>query len=240
MMGIAPAARHRVLAFLAAGLIGGGLACHSPSAPSCTDQYGRGSTTPDYLEIKCSATDSNLQCRAVATNRPDLYVYCIVEFDVTQGATWTVGDGSVATSLGSGVFMAAAPGDTFVRADWQGIASALRPVSVFAGTPPLPTVEIFGSVWQAGQTPATSYIDGATIRILNGLVAGRTATSGVPPPLLPGYVGPFGGSGYYRLLGVPPGTYRLQITKDGYASQERDVTLDGTASPAVDFQLKPG
>jgi hypothetical protein len=32
---------------------------------------------------------------------------------------------------------------------------------------------------------------------------------------------------------------RVRITKDGYASQERNVTIVGPGSPVVDFQLQP-
>ena len=214
-------------------------ACSSSTAPSCTDQYGRGATAMNALDMSCSTIGSSLQCNAVASNKNDLYVYCPMQQDVTQSAGWVIADPAIARMVAPGTFTAAGIGDTFVRATWQGLESTMRPVSVFAGTAPLPTYEIFGSVWLAGQTPTSSYIDGAVIQILNGLVAGRTATSGVPPPLPPGYLGPFGGKGYYRLLGVPPGTYRVRITKDGYASQERDVTVVGPGSPVVDFQLQP-
>ena len=115
-------------------------------------------------------------------------------------------------------------------------------MSVFVGTPPLPTYEIAGGVYLKGQvsapgSPAVA-INGAVVQILDGLVAGRTAISGVPPALLPGYVGPFGGPGYYRLLGVPPGRYRLRITKDGYITQEQDVSVTG-GSPVANVQLEP-
>ena len=76
------------------------------------------------------------------------------------------------------------------------------------------------------------------IQVLDGLVAGQTGTSGVPPTLLPGYLGPFGGPGYYRILGVPPGTYHLRIDKDGYASRDQTVTVS-SGSPDADFQLQP-
>jgi uncharacterized membrane protein len=36
---------------------------------------------------------------------------------------------------------------------------------------------------------------------------------------------------------VPPGTYRLRISKEGYASQERSVTVE--ISNVADFQLTP-
>jgi hypothetical protein len=174
----------------------------------------------------------------VASNQNELHEFCPVQQDVTPSAVWTAADSSIVTSVGPGIFAAGGVGDTFVRATWQSLTSPMRPVSVFAGTGPLPTYEIYGSVWQAGQVPASSYIDGATIQILSGLVAGRSVTSGVPPPLPPGYLGPLGGPGYYRLLGVPPGTYRVQIVKAGYVSQELDVTVVGPG-PLVNFQLQP-
>jgi hypothetical protein len=215
-----------------------GSACGSTTSPNCTDAQGRGELAPNAVEISCSTNATNLQCQAVA-RATGLYVYCPIQQDVTQSAIWTVDDTRIVTMVAPGVFRAVATGDTFVRASWQSFASPMRPVSVFAGSPPVPTQEIFGTVSRKGEPPFTGAIVGAVIEILDGLVAGRTATSGVPPPLLPGYLGPFGGPGYYRLLGVPPGTYRLRISKDGYISQERLVTVGEIGSPLADFQLEP-
>ena len=106
-----------------------------------------------------------------------------------------------------------------------------------AGTAPLPTQEIFGTVYRRGETPFAGAIDGAIVEIVGGMLGGRSVTSGVPPPLLPGYLGPFGGAGYYRLLGVPNGTYLIRVSKAGYVDQERTVTLPGPNS--VDFPLDP-
>jgi hypothetical protein len=79
---------------------------------------------------------------------------------------------------------------------------------------------------------------GAVVQILDGLVAGRTSTTGVPPPLLPGYLGPFETDGY-RLLSVPPGRYRLRVTKDGYTPQEADATVTEVAGDRINFTLSP-
>jgi len=141
--------------------------------------------------------------------------------------------------VGAGRFDAVGLGDTFVHARSVYAYEGWRTVSVFPGLPPQPTGEIFGSVYEAGKTAAVAPIDGALIEVIEGLLVGRTATSGVPPPLPPGFAGPFGGPGYYRLLAVPAGMYRLRVTKGGYVAQEREVTVPVGVSPGVDFQLQP-
>ena len=129
-------------------------------------------------------------------------------------------------------------GNTFIRATWNGIESEMQPVSVFPGMPPRRTREIFGAVDPRGSLPRI-YLNGAVIEILDGVVAGRSAVSGVPPPLLPGYLGPFGSDGYYRLLGVPPGTYHLRMTRAGDASQEREVVVTDSGGALAEFQVDP-
>src|SRR5262245_26818430 len=169
------------------------LSCHSAcssTSPSCTDQLGRGQTGLTIVVLSCSASSSNLQCQAVQRST-GFYDYCPTQQDVTASVNWTSGDPAIVRSNGQGVFTAVGTGDTFVQATY-GSQSPTRPVSVFPNMPPLPTYEISGSVFQAGSTSGSSPIDGAVVQILDGLVAGRMATSGVPPPLLPGYLGPFG------------------------------------------------
>jgi len=158
--------------------------------------------------------------------------------DVTDEAVWESADTGILRVVGAGRFDAVGLGDTLVRARWQ-YTGGQRTVSVFPGLPPQPTGEIFGSVYEAGKTAAVAPIDGALIEVIEGLLVGRTATSGVPPPLPPGFAGPFGGPGYYRLLAVPAGMYRLRVTKGGYVAQEREVTVPVGVSPGVDFQLQP-
>jgi hypothetical protein len=161
--------------------------------------------------------------------------------EVTQEAAWSSADTGIARLVAPGTFEAAGLGDTVIYARipgfFSGLSEAQRTISVFEGTAPLPTNEIFGSVWEAGRTPATSTINGAVVEVLTGQVAGRTAISGVPPPLPPGFVGPFGGPGYYRILGVPPGTYGLRVVAAGYLSQERIVTVPANASPSANFEM---
>jgi hypothetical protein len=130
-------------------------------------------------------------------------------------------------------------GNTVISADWH-FDEAMRPVSVFANTPPLPTFEIAGSVYRSGMTPGAGAISGAVVTILDGLVAGRQATTGVAPSPVPG----FGNGGtilpqYYRLIAIPPGVYRMRVAKEGYVSQERTVTVFDNGGPVADFALDP-
>jgi hypothetical protein len=220
-----------LVAFVALGVAVG---CDSPTAPD-------GRTGYIALRILCDGSGAApLACRAET--------YCSGLYrcpdptadgrDVTSRAVWSSADTTIARLTGAGLFAAGRPGDTVIRASVAGVGSeAERTIAVFEGAGPLPTNEIFGSVYEAGKTVATGAITGATVEVLNGLIAGRSVISGVPPPLLPGFYGPFGGPGYYRVLGSPPGSYRLRVTVDGYASQERTVVVPAQGSPAADFQL---
>jgi hypothetical protein len=194
------------------------------------------------IKVSCATVGSQLSCRAVADIN-DLYVYCPMQQDVTQDALWSVGDATIIRAVAPGVFAAVGTGHTVVHAAWHAIDSSdygLTPIAVFPGTPPLPTSEVYGNVSLAGQTLSSGPVTGAVIEMLDGVLAGQTAISGVPPSLLPGYLGPFGGPGYYRFLGVPPGEYRLRISKDGYGSQEHTAMVStGSGSNAVNFELTP-
>jgi hypothetical protein len=212
------------------------VSCSSqPAAPSCNDVYGRGSTTLNTVFVSCRTVGSRLQCQAEASIQ-GLYVYCPRSEDVTLSAVWTAGDSAVVKLVAPGEFESVSVGDTFVHAIWERFDSdnwARTPISVFPGTSPMRTREIAGVVTAAGQTAP---IAGAVVQILDGLVAGRTSTTGVPPPLLPGYLGPFERDGY-RLMGVPPGRYRLRVTKDGYTPQEADATVTEVAGDRINFAL---
>jgi hypothetical protein len=71
--------------------------------------------------------------------------------------------------------------------------------------------------------------------VLNGVAAGRRALSGDPPMPLPG-VTPIAAPARYQIDGVPSGTIRLRVTKQGYVDQEREVT--GAQFTGADFYLQ--
>jgi hypothetical protein len=107
---------------------------------------------------------------------------------------------------------------------------------VFPGTAPLATSLLSGTVLD-GSDPARPPLNGATVQILNGLVAGRTGVSGVAPPFMPGFWQPSGTfpAGMFEIFGVPPDSYRLRVFKPGYVTQERDVAALAGSS----FVLQP-
>jgi hypothetical protein len=155
--------------------------------------------------------------------------------EVTDIATWTSDDPAVVRAAGAGRFEAVAPGNTVVHARWD--YNAERTVAVFAGTIPLLTSEIVGTVYD-GPVPSTSAIDGALLEVLSGAIAGRRAVSGTTPALLPGFFGGTAAPGSYRILGVPPGVFRIRVSKDGYVPQERDVTATMLGFTGASFQLQ--
>jgi hypothetical protein len=149
--------------------------------------------------------------------------------DVTQTATWSVDNTAVARIVGQGLVQSVGAGHTVVRVSASPYGESFLAIGVFDGTAPLPTYEYEGSVFDGGGPPRTP-LNGAQVEILTGLPAGRTTISGSLPEVLPGAtVVAF--PGHYAFFGVPGGTYRLRVSKSGYAAQEietrqfADVTL---------------
>jgi len=206
--------------------------CSQPAGPSCAD-WGF-----NNVKVQCLTPGSRLECQAIAFIDDLHAANCSQTQDVTSSAVWKVDDLAIVRLVAPGEFEAVSVGRTAVHALWQGHDSAdwlLRPVAVFPGTPPLLTGELEGSVYD----PSHRFqVAGAVVRILDGLVAGQTSITGVPPPLLPGYIGP-SNIGGFRLLGVPPGTYRLRMTMDGYVPQDGNATVTETGAHTIlEFVLR--
>lgn len=96
------------------------------------------------------------------------------------------------------------------------------PIAVFAGTAPLETYEYEGTVYDGGGASRTP-LNGASVEILTGLVAGRQTISGSQPDFFPGATVPPAVPGHYAFFGVPSGTYRLRVSKPGFVTQEVDT-----------------
>jgi len=136
---------------------------------------------------------------------------------VTQAATWSVDDPSVATIVAPGIVQSVGVGHTLIRVSWS-YTSYWRPIAVFAGTAPLPTYEYEGMIYDGAAPPRTP-LDGALVEILDGLVAGRNTMSGALPESFPGAL-LHAMPGHYAFFGVPEGTYRLRVSRSGYVTQE--------------------
>jgi len=204
---------------------------------------GEGPTRPERygvpaLFVRCNdPTAAALICRAE--------VECLggrctrtTPTDLTSVATWSAEPPGIVAIRSPGRIEAAGVGHVMIRAT-SDYLEAQKTVAVFPGLPPLPTYEISGMVTSVGAGPlVTRAVEGAVIEVLDGPIAGRSALSGVTPVLLPGFYGTVG-PGYYRLLGVPPGTFRICITKDGYLPQERTVTTSVHGGRVANFDLQP-
>jgi hypothetical protein len=212
--------RLAALCFVTASL--SSIACDSPIAPD---------SRSGYLGINVVCDDggaSPLVCRALS--------YCSGIYpcrnpeahggDFTDRVEWTT-PGDVVRLVGPGRLEAVAVGDTVITATLRGIAEAKRSITVFAGYPPLPTYEILGSVLDAEKPPGMDAIPGATVQVLNGLIAGRTVITGVPP-----------GSAY-RIVGAPAATYRLRVSAPGYVAVEHEVTVGAAGVGNTTVRLRP-
>ncbi len=151
--------------------------------------------------------------------------------DVTETATWSVDEASFASMASPGVVKAVAVGHTILRVKWT-FTDYFIPIAVFPGTPPLPTYEYEGMVYDGGAASRTP-LNGARVEILSGLAAGRTTLTGAMPDFYPGAtVVTF--PGHYAFFGIPSGTYRLRVSKEGFQPQEIDTRqlTDVTLVPA--------
>lgn len=211
-----------LLAALAVSLSG----CNgTPTRPDRGPYNGRMGTME--VTVNCGETGrSPLVCRA--TGRcGGLYPYCpgfTSGDDVTTSVTWYSENENIAHLTDSGVFVAGSPGDTVAGVRFKEAFT----VSVYDDGAIFRSLVISGSVfdaWPAQRPPIT----GALVEILDGRAAGRTALSGAPPRQLVSSPGSCSGSGSpsgrYCLSAIPPGTYRLRASADGFVSQEQDVVL---------------
>jgi hypothetical protein len=215
-------------------LLSGVSAARCGDTPTAPERYAN-----PLIVVRCTtASASSLNCTAP--------VHCSQDpcrpgtpTDVTASATWTTDDPLVARLTGPGTLAAVGTGYTTVRAVTPGVSAGFAAVAVFAGTPPLPVFGLQGTIRQ-GTPPNDVKIDEATIEALDGLVAGRIAHSGAPPVDVPGFAFPGPSApGLYIINGVPPGTTRLRVTKEGFLPVERDVTFTFLGGPGtVDFELQ--
>jgi hypothetical protein len=136
--------------------------------------------------------------------------------DVTATAVWRSSNTSVFTVPTPGLVNALVAGEGSISFSYQNRSAFLNLVSLPAGTG-----IVGGHVTQLGFS-----IAGATIQVIGGPFAGRTATSDT--------------SGFYRLYGVA-GDLQIQASKDGYVPLTKPVTVAPLATPrrdqVLDFEI---
>jgi hypothetical protein len=187
-------------------------ACHGTTSPSCTDQEGRGSTAPTALEIKACAPDSTgIQCRAVATNRYDLYVYCPIDQDVTREATWISSDTNVGAFDAPGHLRVLSAGLVQVSAKYGFLQTAALPRWLFAVTP--------GAVPQQIVRWGVLVEDSLTRKNIQDALVQVQPSSG---PMQTCRTNAIGACDFT----IVAGTVQVAISKDGYLSTQ--VSLSAT------------
>ena len=191
-----------------------------------------------YLNLSCTGDGSApMTCRAVIKCSG----YCTTfqgDRDITATAVWGV-EGVAARHVANGDYEAIGIGDVVVTAvaSDNSTFTATRTATVFSGHQPLPTGRLRGLVgvgtYQAtpfGPQPVyASYIDGATVEILDGVAAGRRETTGQSPAVRPGFGVPLpiipGG---VEFQGIPAGRYELEVRAPGRAPVRAVVTESGS------------
>jgi hypothetical protein len=214
-------------------IVGGALSLMSCASPSTPTGSSQGPREPS-LAIRCDASGASpLICIAVS-----FCGFTECNFDVTAETDWATADpGIVRQQAQPNFFEAVGEGDTVITASNSRIHRQARlPVSVFPGTAPLPTGEVWGRVTE-GATVGGRPIQGATIRIRGGLIGEWTTTSGQPPAPKPGFGFVLGGANGFQFLGVPRGTYELSIEAPDYASQTRTINVTSPGSLSSHFEL---
>lgn len=144
---------------------------------------------------------------------------------MTQAASWTTDDPAVAIVVAPGIVTSVGVGNTVLRVAWKAVGFTTTdfiPIAVFSGTAPLETYEYEGNIYDGGGPPRTP-LNGASVEILTGLVAGRRTISGTQPDFFPGATIFPPSAGHYAFFGVPSGTYRLRVSMPGFVTQEVDT-----------------
>jgi hypothetical protein len=201
----------------------------TPSAPSCTDQYGRGVNSPTALDFSCTPVGSDLQCQATATNKHDLYSYCEIDQVVTASTTWTSSNPSIATfnapGMPPGYLKVLAAGQIQISAQYQNLGTVTQHVSyvVVPGSEPGRTVTFSVDVLEAGT--AFRPVFDATVLVEPTHDSAQTCQTN------------FYGDCTFTI--TTRGSVRVVVSKVGYQTDGRVVDLFDSDISAVSMHLVP-
>jgi len=136
---------------------------------------------------------------------------------VTAQATWETSNSTVATVSASGLATFLAAGDCDLKATYRATTGTSH---VTVATKGLPRFQLSGKITESG---STHLVTGATVTILDGPDAGRSAVTDA--------------AGAYTLAAVTTGSFSLRATRTDFEAQTVPVSLTGDVK--VDFVLKP-
>lgn len=221
----------RRAAAAAASLILFASAC-GPTRPTDTR------TSPPLLSIGCeTAFTPVLSCRATVSCAG--WYPCaegVPVGDVTQLATWAVGDPSIAELVDRGRVRGVGIGHTTFglsdpRFDRMSGYAQPKTIAVFPGRPVVETVTLQIRVSERGTVQQP--IEGALAEILDGPLIGERSKGGARPEGLPGFewrTDPRSHEIWF--FGVPRGdTVRLRVSKLGYVAEDFQIVIG--ASPVL-------
>ena len=80
-----------------------------------------------------------------------------------------------------------------------------------------------------------------TVKDPTGAVVSQAEVAVSSPSLVGTKTTPTDGSGYYRVVNLPPGVYTMTVTAKGFSTIKREgLTLEVGHTPSVDFKLEVG
>jgi Bacterial Ig-like domain (group 2) len=209
-------------------LVVSGSSCNGPTNP-CIDQSGRGTNAPLGIIQTCTPVGPNVQCTAVPSYAD--YAYCPQPL---PPLVWTSSNSSIATVSSDGFVKVLARGEVDITAAATSGYGYRSPQTwsalVDPGQPPQVLYFLSGIIRE--NDGSDTRIPGATVEILDGYNAGRTAA-------------PSNQFGAYRIDRVLTNvTFTVRASKSGYVPSTTTYLVGGPTSiagpPFLDFRLSRG
>jgi hypothetical protein len=177
---------------------------------------------PSSITARCVPEGANVRCVASAYNVEVAFQ------DITATGQW-LSTGAAGAFAEPGLFVPAAHGEVTIWVTFRGYVTEGK--STFLVGPNEPAQRLY---WVSGlvvDAASGARISGATVRILDGYAAGRSAISA--------------DNGYYRIEPILTGeTFTATASKEGYQPASKTYRVDSPIGPAglnppfLDFELR--